>query len=61
MILSSDAEGNRYSPLCQVDVGAWNSNFQNVELLELTEADVANSYTEEDVIDGQKAVILYPS
>lgn len=61
VVMAKDAEGNGYSPLSSFWVGAYRAEttwygdvgFESVEQLE-------DGYTEEDVIDGEPAVILCP-
>jgi len=65
VILSSDSEGNKYSPLCDTETGAyvpetnWNGEMR---LEELTAEAIKAGYTEEDVAeDGVPALVLYPT
>jgi len=58
VIMASDSEGNNYSPIDDVYTGAYDSGEFGME--ELTEKDKKDGYTEEDIIDGKKAVCFYP-
>ena len=60
VILSSDAEGNSYSPL-----RCWSNNDKyldgEVGIRELTEECKSNGYGQEDILDcGENAVVLSP-
>lgn len=63
VIMSSDGEGNGFSPVAAVGIGAyeaentWSGQFG---LHELTEEDKEQGYSEEDVIDGPLAVCIWP-
>lgn len=59
VVLSRDAEGNGYSPLAQCDPDA-NYKDWEVGLAHLTEEDKKAGYTEEDLLNGEPAVVLYP-
>ncbi len=64
VILAKDAEGNGYSPLDYIWKGAYRpfSSFAGKAGLEaLADEDRDLGFTEEDVINGQKAVILCPT
>lgn len=65
VIMSSDAEGNNYSPLSQIHIMAYRptcSYSGEVGLEELTDKDREMGCEEEDVIvDGQPAIIFYPT
>ena len=63
VVMSKDAEGNYYSPLDDMHACAYRAEttwYGEVGLEELTEEDKENGYTEEDVIDGEKAIRLWP-
>ena len=63
MILAQDAEENAYSPLASLYSGAYKATttwYSDMGLRELTDADRAAEYTQEDVIDGVPAVCLVP-
>jgi hypothetical protein len=64
IILSKDAEGNEYSP-CQEEVypvryEAVTSWYGNIGFSELTDQLIEEGYTEEDLVDGVSAIVLYP-
>jgi hypothetical protein len=63
IVMSKDSEGNGYSPLS----GGWLGNYKadttwygEVGMSELTQEDIDNGYTEEDVIEGELSLILSP-
>ena len=63
VIMASDAEGNDYSPLYSFWEGAYKAEttwYGEVGIEELTEEDWNKGYREEDVVDGDKAIILCP-
>ncbi len=63
VIMAKDAEGNDYSPLSSFWTGAYKAEttwYGEVGLEILTEKDKKQGYTEEDVLDGKKALILCP-
>ena len=63
VILSRDAEGNSYSPLCLLQVAAYRPVAYGIEIgLEtLTDKDRAMGYEEADIVqDGQPALLLFP-
>lgn len=59
VILSRDAEGNSYSPMSD-DV--WQNSYKDREIgLEvLTAEKKKQGYSEEDLLEGEKAVVFYP-
>jgi len=62
VIMSSDPEGNNYSPIYCISKAAYNKEYREIGMEELTEEDREQGYTEEDVMeDGKKAVVFYPS
>ena len=62
VIMSSDAEGNDYSPLFSVAPCAYNKRDREVGMESLTEKDKQQGYTEEDVmVGGTPAICLYRS
>ena len=64
VILSSDAEGNNYSPLYCCNLGNYSPDSKysgQVGLEKLTEKDKKNGYTEEDILEGKPAIVLYPT
>jgi len=63
VIISRDSEGNGHSPLSRICLGAYaatTSWYGEVGLDELTEEDRKAGYSEEDVIEGERAIILCP-
>lgn len=65
VILQKDPEGNGYSPLAGLD--GENCSYQaettwygEVGLERLTPKLKKDGYTEEDVLEGEKAVVLWP-
>lgn len=62
VIMSSDSEGNSYSPVSGSWVGMYNEidGEGEVGLAELTEELKKQGYTDEDVMQGEKAIILNP-
>lgn len=65
VIMSSDGEGNTYSPLADIDDSknytpdsTWSGD---IGIEELTPELINGGYTEEDVSDGEPALILYPT
>lgn len=58
VILSADEEGNGYMPLRELNV----ANYKNGEigLSELTEELRNSGLSEEDVLDGSPAIVLFP-
>lgn len=64
VVLSSDPEGNKYSPLSDLWSGAYVASSWGGEayLEELTEEDREAGYTEADVADdGEPALFLVPT
>lgn len=63
IVMASDAEGNSYSPLSGFWLGIYkpeNNSSGEVGLEKLTVYDIKCGYTEEDLLEGDKAVILSP-
>jgi len=63
VIMSKDSEGNSYSPLSNFWIGAYAPTttwYGEAGLEGLTEEDKEAGYGEEDVMDGEKALILWP-
>lgn len=59
VVLSCDAEGNGYAPLHGIDEGsAYKDGEIGIETL--TEADRKQGYSEEDVLKGSPALVLWP-
>jgi hypothetical protein len=65
VIMSKDSEGNRYSPFDGFDPNASylaeNTWSGEVGLRSLTPELEAKGYSEEDVVEGVAAVVLYPT
>ena len=64
VVLSNDSEDNSYSPLDEVDDS---SNYKadttysgEVGIRKLTEELIELGFGEEDVVEGEKAVVLFP-
>ena len=63
VVMAKDAEGNNYSPLSDFSTGAYAAKSTRrceVGLEALTDAARANGYSEEDVVDGVAALVLWP-
>lgn len=64
VIMAKDGEGNDYSPLALIDdesVYKANSTWSGeIGIETLTPELIAENFTEEDVIDGEPAVVLWP-
>jgi hypothetical protein len=59
VILSSDEEGNSFSPASE-DYSLGNYADREFGLEKLTEENKKLGFTDEDILPGQKAVCLYP-
>ena len=63
LIVQKDSEGNGYSPLAGIDTGMYQQEdtwYGEFGYGALTDELIAQGYTEEDIIDGEAAVVLYP-
>lgn len=64
VILASDSEGNHYSPLadCYDSYAFRSTNIYSgdVGLEQLTQGDIDAGYTEDDVVHGKPALVLFP-
>ena len=61
VVLSRDEEGNGFSPLAQIDpYQVYNDENREVGYDNLDEALINVGYKEEDLITGEKCLILYP-
>ena len=64
VVLSSDEEGNNFSPLDDsISEGAYQADSTysgQFGLEKLTKRDKEDGFEEEDVVDGVKAICLYP-
>jgi hypothetical protein len=59
VVMSRDPEGNGYAPLSVVDEGsAYKDGEVGIETL--TEDDRKQGYSEEDVLKGRPALVLWP-
>ena len=65
VILSKDGEGNSFSPLSEIDDRssylADSTYSGEIGIEKLTEEDKKQGYTEEDVIGGKSALVLWPT
>lgn len=65
VVMSSDGEGNNYSPFSDLSTGAYEADSTwsgEVGLQKLTDVHKAEGYTAEDVmIEGVPALILWPA
>jgi len=62
VIMQRDPEGNGYAPLSGAeDNGSWNKKDREYGYATLTEELEEQGYSEEDCIDGEPAVVLWPS
>ena len=64
VIISKDSEGNGYSPLSEIYIGKYrpyNTWSGDIGLDELTQEDIDDGYTKEDVFEeGELCIILTP-
>jgi hypothetical protein len=61
VILSTDPEGNGYSPLCSFFLAAYSKTNGEVGLEGLTPELKLQGYTRLDVVKGKPAVVLVPT
>lgn len=64
VVLSADSEGNSYSPLSGAGTAAYVADSTwsgSIGLEKLTPALKKQGYTDEDVLDGKPALVLYPT
>ena len=64
VVISKDSEGNSYSPLSDMHIASYKADSTwsgECGLEKLTDELESRGYTEEDVLDGEPALILYPS
>lgn len=59
VVISSDSEGNSYSPLSSYSPD-YNYSDGEIGLKKLTDDDKSKGYTEEDLKEGQSAFVLWP-
>ena len=60
VILQGDSEGNSYRQLSDLWTGVYSYTWGECGPETLTDANIEEGYTEEDMIKGEKAVILAP-
>jgi len=64
IVMSSDEEGNNYSPLSGIFEGSYQAESERsgeIGLRELKVEDIKNGYSEDDLFeDGINAIVLYP-
>lgn len=60
LFLSSDGEGNRYAPVTRDFANLAFDEDGEFGLAELTDGDIAAGYSEDDIVVGSPAVILFP-
>lgn len=64
VIMSKDSEGNRFSPLCDIEEGKYvaeSSWSGEVGIRELTQELIEDGFSEEDYFEeGENAIVLYP-
>jgi hypothetical protein len=63
VVMQKDAEGNGYSPLYCLSLGAYDAEttwYGEVGLEVLTAEDEARGYSHEDVVDGEPCIVLEP-
>jgi len=64
VILSKDSEGNNFSPLSDIEECSYKAEttwYGEIGLRELTDEDIKNGYSEEDIFeDGENAIVLWP-
>ena len=63
VIMAKDSEGNSYSPLSSAWTGAYAAEttwYGDVGLEVLTDEDRADGFDDEDILDGEPALILCP-
>jgi len=60
VVLSSDPEGNSYSPFRESGEFSYDEYQGEVGLEELTKELIEDGYSENDLLNGQPALVLYP-
>jgi hypothetical protein len=63
VVMSKDGEGNCYSPFDGVSTCSYRAEttwYGEIGLEELTEENIEDGYDEDDVVDGEKALCLWP-
>ena len=61
MIMQRDPEGNGYAPLSGAEDGTWDADAGEYGYAELTPELESKGYYEDDMIDGEPAVVLWPA
>lgn len=64
VVMSKDSEGNGYSPLSGIFTAAYGAESTwsgEIGLEKLTEDDIKQGYSEEDVIEGVPCIVLQPT
>lgn len=64
VVMSADGEGNNFSPLSGHSVGSYRADSTwsgEVGLEKLTPEMEKKGYSEEDVIEGKRALVLWPT
>lgn len=65
IVMSKDAEGNTFTLLSDIDSDSYVYDSQgwwgDVYLRELSDDDLCNGYTEEDLGPGENCIILWPT
>jgi len=62
VVIASDSEGNRYDYLYSVDTRNYNfdKHENEIGLRNLLPEHISQGYGEEDLLDGEKCVVLWP-
>jgi len=62
VIMAKDGEGNNFSPLADIDGGnnTYSARAGDIGLTKLTDYLCDKGFSEEDVFEGVKAVVLWP-
>ena len=62
VIMSSDSEGNGYSELFEIadDNNTWDAENEETGIGELNAGLIERGFREEDIVEGQPAIVLYP-
>jgi hypothetical protein len=64
VVCQSDPEGNEFSPLADLWEGAYKAEtdwYGEAGMEKLTQQDIEDGYSEEDVLDGVPAIMLVPT
>jgi hypothetical protein len=60
IVLSRNAEGNGFNELSDIELSSYDHSTREIGLIELTDELREEGYSEEDVLEGEKAIILWP-